>query len=1353
MVLDYLLRSRGSRSVQLGPNQKRFVLAEQFSDGCFMMSAVHRVEGPLDLKRIRHAASALVSRHEALRTSFEFRQGEYRALIHEKPAFQFHLVDLPSGDFETFRQAALPLVMRDVDMADRASLCRFVIGRVDANNWRVCFASHHANSDGFSRSLSMKEIFDLYQGAEMEPAPSYYDFIQAPSSLETERQYWRDTISSNDDSLALPPDVDSPDEASLGNFVESFLDLDDAAFRSQVKRTGASKFGCLAAAYAIGLYRATGSPRPLFTFQSAGRKDPEVPMSVFGSFSNTLPIVCDVDLEASYSQLAAAFQCATQQAVAHERLPYNDILVEAPSHPEFSINSFPRELAISVAGLTIHPREFLDRPTEYAINLVWSQDGARVAIRCYYDGNRYSRDGAAEFVETQRRLVQSALEEPDRTVRDLLSDSCPGPSLSSDFDATPAAGTLIDDFLAQAKANPSEVAIRHPEGDISYDQLLKKCDVIGSAMIGAGVRPGDRIAIVARREPDLIATILGAARAGAAFAVLDSTYPVRRLRDQLDILRPRFMVVMDSELRDRLDQTNGVTQLTELTGTELRDLPGPCSDGPLYFLFTSGTTGVPKCIGHGPQTLRMYVNWAADAFSVGKSDCVSLLSGLNHDPVMRDIFLPLTSGASIAMPTKTVMEDPEQLRSFLDDAGASILHLTPPLGRLLQMGASENSLPSVRLMVWGGDRLSGRQLDSYREIVPSAEHVNLYGASETPQAATVAILDSAESGAKYAPIGRPVPWMTVECLTADGRSCGAREIGELRVSMPFETYSIVPPAESDPSQDPYVRKSVHQTGDRAYPLRDGQLVFVGRTDDQIKIRGYRVELNDIAHALEALPDVAFAVALSETKADGNIRLIAYCEPEPDCAPATTQLRHSLLNALPDHMVPEQILVVGSIPLLPNGKIDRQGLESLGRSLIEEGLRDSVPEEPNTPEELEILNIYQKVSGNKRTNIKANLIDYGADSLSGIEARLLLQERGYALPDGWEEMAIHALAASNASAERPAALPGGLKWAGIETFIVVRAVVILSVVALHLGWFSLGGGSTAVLFVLAGYVFSKFMGRPLLVEGRIGRLWSLLATIAITSFPVMLAIFLQQKLSGRPSHLSTIFFYSNAIPHYAGVPNDGRVVWLWYIHCYAQTFLLIALMLWIPRVRGHLGRNRFRGTWMALAGSLLIISLGFWASLGTDTPIRPLSPVSMSPLTSLPLVLLGALMFFAKTSSQKMGFVAITLLLILQRFVFYKDANSELLALGMVLLFFVPTVMLPVRVGRILTVISGASLYIYLMHAPLAYVYTTTLGLGGHPAFLTLGTIAASVVLWKLWQPILVRLGVPRLSEKQWHVPT
>ncbi len=1331
-----------TRRLVATPGQQRFLVGERFGPASYVVAGVCRVDGVYDRLRLVDAVFSAFARHETLRTDFELVDGQFVARVHSAPRFALSTIHPTDPSLDAFREAALPIIFAPVDLGDRATLIRLLVAVAAPADWRLCVAVHHSLSDGLSGTRLVREIATLYSGGRVAPVRSYYDVPPPPpAALEADRAFWRRCGSAAPVGVHLPADQTHSVTDGLGRYVEAPLRQSPAELRRLARTMGTSTFGCLAAAYAIGLARATGARTIPLSFQSAGRATVGASVEVHGPFSNTLPIALEVDPAASFGDLARRAKALADEAVAHERLPYLELARLWREFPRFALNVFPRDRALRFDGLVVHPMTFLDRRTEKHLNLVWSARDEAVIGQAFYDGSRYTEARITSLIDGQIALIDRARqtpEEPVAALADAVRKPTPRPLRQT---ADPGPGTIIDAFLARAEASPHAPALRWPGGTCDYGRLRADAARIAAALRNAGAGPNDTVALVAARAPAFVTAVLGAALAGVPFVVLDSGHPPARLRAQIALVRPRFALAAGAPVPVWLAAAGAATVPPgdhPTTGAGRPPVPAP--EEPAYLLFTSGTTGGVKAVAHPHAPLRRYVAWATRRFAIGSGDTVSLLSGLAHDPVLRDIFVPLSCGAAVAVPDPAQMADPRALRHFLADTGVTVSHLTPPFGRLLSIEADAHALDRLRLVVWGGDVLSGALVERFHALAPAATQMNLYGATETPQAALVHVIapETNKGGDPWArvPLGRPVPGVAVDVVDNDGARCGIGELGEIRVRTAAPIRILT-------ENGPGPQTQTHcATGDRGFFNADGSIMFAGRVDDQVKVRGFRVALDEVTAAMAEVTGVRHAIAATELTPDGDRRLLGYVEFERTGSAAA--LRDRLGRMLPAYMVPDRVVTLRAMPLLANGKIDRAALKRAPRDDADRR-RKPPARAAETPAERDIAAVYAAVSGLPVDDVQNSLTDLGADSLSMVEARLQLEGLAFDPPEDWATLPITELAA-HLDSSRAATTGEAPRWrraVTVETFIPLRAAAILFVVAGHLEWFTLLGGMTSALFVLAGYALGAKQPTPRLAVERVDRIWSLLAAIVVTTLPVTFALWAGLHLLDRPSHPSTILFYANLAQGHVG--ENGRFTYLWFVHCYAQIFLLLGVLLSIRPLRAAIATHPLGAVLTALLVLDVLLLAGAATANAAGIVVDPEGPLAKSPLGHLPHLLIGVAVAFAPDARTRLLVLAAAALHGCVQSIAFNDVEPWPLLGAAALLAFVPSVKLPGVLTRPILTVAAASLYIYLLHQPMEWIGLFVLDLPPNPLLYAVATVTLSVALWELWKPVLRRLGVRRLK--------
>ncbi|HEX2189518.1 MAG TPA: amino acid adenylation domain-containing protein, partial [Longimicrobiaceae bacterium] len=525
-------------------------------------------------------------------------------------------------------------------------------------------------------------------------------------------------------------------------------------------------------------------------------------------------------------------------------------------------------------------------------------------------------------------------------------------------------------------------------------------------LLADGLRRGDVVAVHARRSASLAWALLGVLGAGGAFLVLDPAYPGIRLARQLRAARPRVLL--------RLPESGPLAPEVEAwladAGVAALSLPAraeaersgllaghptgapPVEPGPddlAYVAFTSGTTGEPKGIvgTHGP--LAHFVAWQAAEFGLTADDRFAMLSGLAHDPLLRDVFTPLSLGATLCVPDPVELASPGYLARWLAAEGVTAAHLTPAMASLLGSGAP-TALPALRHVFWGGDRVHGADVARLRPLAPHARSTVFYGATETPQAVGFHRVSGEPAEAEALPVGRGIEGVQLLVLARGGGLAGIGEVGEVCVRTPHLARGylhdeaatrdrFVPnPLAGDPAD------RVYRTGDLGRFRPDGTVQVLGRADAQVKVRGFRVEPGEVEAALREHPSVREAAVVLRDMAAGPA-LVAYVVPAtadgasfppPPCGegPGEGVLRDWLRDRLPDYMVPAAFVALDALPLTPNGKLDRRALPA-----PEAGTgAEHVAPRPGTEQAL--AEVWEEVLGVERVGAEDGFFALGGHSL-------------------------------------------------------------------------------------------------------------------------------------------------------------------------------------------------------------------------------------------------------------------------------------------------------------------------------------------------------------------------------------
>ena len=924
----------------------------------------------------------------------------------------------------------------------------------------------------------------------------------------------------------------------------------------------------------------------------------------------------------------------------------------------------------------------------------------------------------------------------------------PRPSLELSMQAARTSARIFERFLAMSKQRPSALAVVHEDVQWSYAQLERGSRALALELLS---RPASSnvVALAGERAPELVLGMLACLRAGLPFTVLDGGYPVGRLEQLVAVAAPGRLLAFTHQANEALDAL-----ATSLNGSQSLQTPPLLfkfdrvavaafleNDAPqrpgidevrasssAYLLFTSGTTGTPKCITTSHQPLVHFVEWYGNSFSVAPCSRFSMLSGLGHDPLLRDIFMPLSFGAALHIPTGATLKNPVQLSQWLSDSEITHMHLTPQMGRLICGGRRDHKLlHSLQFVFSGGDILRHKLVTELKAVAPAAQIVNFYGSSETPQAMGFHVFEpSTDTKAEAIPIGRGIDDAQLLVLNPSLRLAEIGERGQIAIRSKFLSNGYL----GDPrltsarfvhnpeNLDAY--DLLYLTGDIGHFRTDGAVVLEGRSDDQVKIRGYRVELNEIVEHLERIPGVSAAVVRPEQSTDGEIRLIAYVVDArgipSDPVEAALVLKAKLALTLPSYMVPFSILVIESIPLLPNNKVDREQLRLLHSEGDNQDATRMPPSQTLNLTESGIVSDWQALLGLRAIDSSSTFLELGGDSLSTISAAMQLEEHLGALPEGWEKLSIRQLAKLKKNVRR--------KFTVIETTVLTRAISVVAIVAAHFEFPNLAG-SVRTLFVVSGMSFGRYLMSSVLSTNRLDAIFKLVLKIAIPT--VLYTEFLNLTLL-REFKWPALLLLNNFI--HPEFPEGGYS--FWFVIVLVQCQLLLAALFSVKRARELARAKSFECAWW---GCLLMAGIAALANLTHLTGTHPTK--DQTPIAYLGAIFLGWAAIQADTARRRLLVLLAAGVTFFEPFL--RAFPTEIVALPFVATFclvYWRRISLPVHLGKALNLIAGASLFTYLTDKQIKKLADRTL-LVEYPAITVALAVVFGIIAWKCWETGLV----------------
>jgi amino acid adenylation domain-containing protein len=776
----------------------------------------------------------------------------------------------------------------------------------------------------------------------------------------------------------------------------------------------------LLSAFGILLHRHTGENEIVVGSPIAGRNQFEIE-GLIGFFLNHLVFRIDLSDNPSFRELLSRVREMAIGAYTHQDLPFEQLLEEL--RPERDSSRTPlfqvyfnmlelEDLSPDFPDITVEPMTRSEPESKFDLTLYIRAHKKKIRFDLVYNTSLFDRPRMAEMLKQLEHLLSQISENAESKIDRfsmVTTDAAsvlpnPATQLNDDW-----YGAIHERFAQQARTQPGQLALADPWGKWSYETLELCSNQLANYLRSGGIQSEDIVAIYGHRSAALICGILGVLKAGAAFLILDPAYPASRILDCAQQAEPRgwLQLAAAGPLPDpvrkfaetfpsgrRLELPRSSAAISEVASKFPIDNPGVSvsPDDLAYVSFTSGSTGAPKGIlgRHGPLT--HFLPWQEEAFKIGPSDRFSMLSGLSHDPLQRDVFTPLWAGATICIPDPDIIGT-SKLANWMAEEAVTFAHITPPMLKMLADTAERGQrITSLRHVFFVGDELTHGEVERMHHLAPQATCIASYGATETQRAVGYYVVapdsdrENHRSKPEY-PLGRGMGDTQLLVLNGERQLAGISEFGEICVRSSHLARGYLNDAALTAAKfliNPFTRNKddrLYKTGDMGRYLPDGNVEFACRMDDQVKIRGYRIELGEIQNVLAQHPAIRETVVATQADRAGDKQIIAYIIPRA-VAPAADELRDYLKAKLPDYMVPSAFVKIDCLPLTPNGKLDRKALPIPDR--LDRVLRKTY-RAPRTPVEEKISAIWADALRVEKVGVDDNFFDLGGHSLLATQA--------------------------------------------------------------------------------------------------------------------------------------------------------------------------------------------------------------------------------------------------------------------------------------------------------------------------------------------------------------------------------
>ncbi|MFW2403321.1 MAG: amino acid adenylation domain-containing protein, partial [Gammaproteobacteria bacterium] len=968
-----------------------------------------RLSGPIDPDCLQRAIDHVVERHESLRTTFASRSGAPVQIVSSSTDVRLVTQEMRGATADQLQQKVGELALHEFSL-ETGPLLRVHLLVIDDDEHLLVMIMHHIIGDAWSSSVLFQDLARAYdefaaggRPALPELSIQYADYavwqrewLDGPH-LDRQADYWRSQLADAPGLLEWPADRPRPRRQTFnGGKVLRPLTVElTADLKALAQRQSCTLFMVMLAAFDVLMARYTGSEDTVVGTPIAGRQRTELE-GLVGLFVNTLVMRVDVSGNPSFVELLARVRAVSIDAFANQELPFEK-LVEILQPPRdmsytplfqtmFVLQNAPWE-AQPIRGVTVSPGETSPGETaKFDLTVSANEFEEELWLSVEYNSDLFDFETIDRLVSVYESTLAAIVADPAIEIASLALalDSSARRQLA-DWNATAAEydrdSTIVERMLDQALRTPNAIAIECAGERMTYAQLAARVEA-AAATLRECLPPNETgvVAVLVDRSAAMVVAVFGAMRAGAAYLPLDPQYPAERIEYMLEDSGSAMLVTSETvghtlpAFDGTLIVVDGNGAVADIRRGVVRSCGGAVA-GTAYVIYTSGSTGLPKgvCIPHSALTNFM-VSMAREP-GMSSGDRLLAVTTLSFDIAALELMLPLIVGGTVIVATTETTADGHALASGIAACEPTVMQATPSTWRML-LSAGWQGRPGMKILC-GGESLDR----TLAEQLLAGGHAlwNMYGPTETTIWSTCARIADATAPIT---VGGPIANTRLHVLDGRMRAVPIGVAGELYIGGDglADGYHLRPELTGERFvTDPFMNDGgrLYRTGDRARWRRDGTIELLGRMDRQVKLRGFRIELGEIEAALVSIAGVETAVVVLDEVSPEDTRIVAYVVPSTSGDELdTTMLRNALSQGLPDYMMPSLLVAVPSVPLTPNGKLDRRALPPPDWASV--GADGFVA--PRDAIETALAGLFAEVLGRRAVGVHASFFDLGGHSL-------------------------------------------------------------------------------------------------------------------------------------------------------------------------------------------------------------------------------------------------------------------------------------------------------------------------------------------------------------------------------------
>lgn len=996
--------------------QHRLWLLSKFSkaNAAYNMTGILKINGNINIDVFEKCIRKIVHRHETLRTSFKEIDGEIKQLITEDDDLEIEHKTVNSED-----ELSLIINQKAAQSFDleNGPLIRVTVVCQAPDKYIIIISMHHIISDGWSVSIFIRECTEIYNdliaGNESkieELATQYVDYtlweIEQEETEEYQKklEFWKNELNKAPEFLELPyrknrPAVQTFDGDVFSYKIEKLFtkDIKNACIKNNV-----SPFMFLLAAYNIVLNKYSGQTDILIGTPSANRDNPELE-GIIGFFVNTLIIRTQIDTNKNFLSYLETVKHTSLKVFENKDISFEKILnlIKPKRNTSyspvfqvmFSMQNMPSE-KLFFGSVPV----FIDRP-----DIVYSKFDLTLSVQAVedefelafeYNTNLFDKDMVEKFCRQYINVLKSVLSDPLKNISDIMIlDEEEETLLLETWNDTafdyPKSSSFIDEFLKVVSSSPDAISFQQEQAILTYKELDEISNQLANYLQENGVENGKTVALYIDRDKHMLPTLLALLKIGATYIPLDPTYPIDRIHYILKdsavglivtngIHKPFFDTIQTAKII--VNELYGTSEEHKSFKQTRRE-----ENSPVYTIYTSGSTGNPKGVRIAENSLLNFLFSMRDQLKITATDKLLAVTSIAFDISGLELYLPLISGGCVVLANGSETKSAAKLVKLITHFNINLMQGTPSLWKMLK---EIDWIPAHKIKILCGGEALPKNIVEWFLTLP-AEIWNMYGPTETTIWSSLAKITDAEN----ITIGKPIYNTSMYILDQNMRPLPVGLKGDLYIGgdgLAIDYYK-----REDLVAEKFIdwkykdrKLRLFKTGDIAKYNSEGDIVFYGRVDDQVKVNGYRIELGEVESKVLHIKEVEKVVARVRNDANGDKQIIAYVELNDELS--LTDLRNKLGDYLPSFMIPSFFVIVKEFPLTPNGKIDKKALPDLDDSI---NILTDKFEAPVTEKEEKLAAIWSEVLGIARIGATDNYFNLGGASLQSVKISNLAEESG------------------------------------------------------------------------------------------------------------------------------------------------------------------------------------------------------------------------------------------------------------------------------------------------------------------------------------------------------------------------